>query len=135
MLSTYEQVIIHYHTLQELKVFPRVYSDVASNTNISITMSSVQFPTIHVSLLVELSSCHIGYLFDKYKSPPQCVCYPYSDIVHCTEQYSEIKIGYWIGFLTDQQYTSSICPNNYCNFAKRTETSLGYYNLPSKPDD
>ena len=82
-----------------------------------------------------MSSCHIGYLFDKYKSPPQCVCYPYSDIVHCTEQYSEIKIGYWIGFLTDQQYTSSICPNNYCNFAKRTETSQGYYNLPSKSDD
>ena len=135
VLSTYEQVIIHDHTLQELEVFPRGHSDVVSNTNISITMSSVQSPLIHLSLLVELSSCHTGYLFDKYKSPPQCVCYQYSDIVHCTEQYSEIKIGYWIGFLTEQHYTSSICPRNYCNFAKRTETSQRYYNLPSKSDD
>ena len=91
------------------------------------TLSPV-YISISVSLSIELSSCRTGYIFDK--SQKQCVCYPYSDIVHCSEHSLEIKITYWIGFFTKQHYTSSICPNNYCNFAKHTETSLGYYDLP-----
>ena len=74
-------------------------------------------------------------MFASYMSPPQCICYQHADIVHCTEEYAEIKIGYWIGFLTKQHYTSSICPSSYCNFAKRTKTSEGYYAVPSKQDD
>ena len=135
VLSTY-QITVHDQSLNKLKIFPIVDSDVVGNKNILITLLSVLPPiykSLSASLSIELSSCHTGYLFDK--SQRQCICYPYSDIVHCNEQYSEIKIGYWIGFLTAQHYTSSICPNNYCNFAKRTETSQGYYNLPSKPDD
>ena len=134
-LSTH-QITAHNYSLNEFKVFSKTARDVISKTNISITLQSVLTPnykSISASLLIELSSCRTGYLFDK--SQRQCICYPYSDVVHCTEQYSEIKIGYWIGFLTEQQYTSSICPSSYCNFPKRTETSLGYYNLPSKPDD
>ena len=128
VLSTY-QITVHNHTLNEIKVFPTVPSDVGSNINISITMLSVLSPvykSISASLSVELSPCRTGYLFDNSQ---QCVCYPYPDIIHCTEEYSEIKIGYWIGFLT-----SSICPSNYCNFAKRTETNPGYYDLPRTPD-
>ena len=130
ILSTY-QIIVHNQTLNELKVFSTVPSDVVSNTNILITMLSTLSPvykSISVSLSIELLSCRTGYIFDK--SQKQCICYPYSDIVHCGDNSSEIKITYWIGFLTKQHYTSSICPYNYCNFAKRTETSPGYYNLP-----
>ena len=130
------QITVHDHSLNELKIFPTVDSDIVSSKNILITLLSVLpliYKSLSASLSIELSPCNTGYLFDKLQR--QCTCYPYSDIVHCNEQYSEIKIGYWIGFLTEQHYTSSICPNNYCNFAKRTETSQGYYNLPSKSDD
>ena len=134
VLSTY-QITIQYQSLYELKVFPTVPDDVVNNTNISITMLAVLssiYISIRASLTIQLSSCHTGYIFDK--SRRQCICYPYSDIVHCIGDHSEIKIGYWIGFLK-KDYTSSICPSNYCNFAKRTETSLGYYDLPRTPDD
>ena len=133
VLSTY-QIAVHNHTLNELKVFPIAYKDVTSNVNISVTLISVLPPvyrSMNASLSIQLSSCHTGYIFDK--SQRQCICYPYSDIVHCTEDHSEIKIGYWIGFLKEY-YTWSICPSNYCNFFKRTKTSLGYYNLPRTPD-
>ena len=133
VLSTY-QIAVHNHTLNELKVFPITYKDVTSNVNISVTLISVLPPvyrSMNASLSIQLSSCHTGYIFDK--SQRQCICYPYSDIVHCTGVHSEIKIGYWIGSLKEH-YTSSICPSDYCNFAKRTETSLGYYDLPRTLD-
>ena len=133
VLSTY-QITVQYQSLYELKMFPTVPSDVTSNTNISLTMLAVLSPiykNIHASLSIELSSCHTGYIFDK--SQRQCICYPYSDIVHCIGDHTEIQIGYWIGFLTEH-YTSSICPSNYCNFVKRTETSPGYYELPRTLD-
>ena len=135
-LSTH-LITVHNQSSNEIKVFPTEPSDVVGNTNVTIKLLSVLSPiykNISFSLSIKLSSCYRRFLFDK--SQRQCICYPHPDIiVHCTEKYSEIKIGYWIGFLTAQYYTSSICPRNYCNFAKRTETSLEYYNLPSKPDD
>ena len=81
---------------------------------------------------MSLSPCRAGYLFDKLQK--QCICYPYTDIVHCSEQYSEIKIGYWVG-LMKKHYTSSICPSSYCGFSKRNEISPGYYELPKISDD
>ena len=135
VLSTYE-ITVHDQSLNELKVFPTVPRDVINNKNILITLLSIipiKYNRMSASLSIQLSSCHAGYVFDK--SQRQCVCYPYPGIVHCNGDNSEIKIGYWIGFLTQQHYTSSICPSNYCNFVERTETSQGYYNLPKKPDD
>ena len=135
VLSTY-LITLHNQSLNELKVFPTEPNDVTEIAIISLKFLSVLSPvykSITFSLSLKLSSCYPGYLFDK--SQRQCICYPYSDVVHCTEQYSEIKIGYWIGLLTEQQYTLSICPSEYCNFAKRTETSEGYYDVPRKPDD
>ena len=136
VLSTY-QITVHYQSLHEFKVFPSSLAsgDVMTYTNISVTLLAILSPvykSISATLLIELSPCRTGYLFGKTQQ--QCVCYLYPDIVHCTEQYVEIKIGYWVGPLTEH-YTSSICPSNYCNFAKRTESSPGYYDLPRKPDD
>ena len=131
-LSTY-QITVHDHSIHELKVFPITHSDVYRNTNISLIFLSALPPVykhISASLSIELSPCRPGYLFNNTK----CFCYPYPDLVHCKEDYVEIKIGYWIGFLTEQHYTLSICPDNYCN-SKRTETSPGYYSLRGKSDD
>ena len=133
-LSTH-QITVHNRSLNELKVFSKTSRDVTDNTNVSLTLLSFlppSYKSMSVSLTIELLSCHSGYLFDKLQL--QCICYPYSDIIHCIGDHSEIKIGYWIGFLTEQHYTSSICPSNYCNFVKRTETSVGYYDLPRTPD-
>ena len=137
VLSTY-QITIHDKLLHEFKVYPTAYNDVTSSTNISLTMLSILPPiykSLSASLSIVLSSCRTGYLFDK--SRRHCVCYPHSDIVRCNEQYTaEIKIGYWVGFLTElQHYTSSICPTYYCNFTENRETSPGYYSVHGKSDD
>ena len=136
VLSTH-LVTLQDQSLSELKIFPTKPTDVVSSTNISMNFLSVLSPiykSINFSLSINLSFCYPGYLFDK--SQRQCVCYPYPDVVHCTGQNSaEIKIGYWIGFITQQYSTASVCPSEYCNFAKRTQTSQGYYNVPKKSDD
>ena len=133
VLSTY-QIAIHNKSLIELKVFPTRQRDVTNIVNISLTILSVLPPiykSITASLSVELSPCHIGYLFDERQR--QCICYPHHDILHCTDDYIEIKIGYWVGYVSDH-YTSSICPSDYCNFKNQNETSLGYYALSRKSD-
>ena len=135
-LSTY-QITIHDHSILELKIFPitRSNHDVEINTTISLIFLSALLPiykNINVSLSIELSPCRAGYLFNYTQR--QCVCFPYPHIVHCTGGYVEIKIGYWIGFLIEQHYTSSVCPRNYCN-SKLIETTPGFYSLHGKPDD
>jgi len=132
-----DQISVASNSLQEFKVFPKKLLDVTNSTYINITMTSLLSPVykqLEASLAVELSPCHGGYQFDGSFVPPQCVCYPHSDIVRCNRDYSEIRTGYWVGNVA-HQYTSSLCPNNYCNFEKREETSLGYFTLPNKLDD
>ena len=133
-LSMY-QISVHNQSIYDLKVFPVVSNDVVKNLNISVTflsaLTSVYRP-LSASLSIELSSCRAGYLFDFAQR--RCVCYPHSDLVHCKGDFVEIKIGYWIGNLTKEHHTSSVCPNNYCS-AEYPETSPGYYRLRGKPDD
>ena len=134
VLSTY-QISVRNQSIYELKIFPKVAKDIINNTNISITLLSALpsvYKSISASLSVTLSSCRAGYSFDNTQG--QCACYPLHDLVHCKEYYVEIKIGYWIGYLTEQHYTSSICPNNYCS-SSHTETSPGFYSLHGKSDD
>ena len=133
-LSTY-QISVHDQSIYDLKILPAAAIDILNDTNISITFLSTLvsvYKSISVSLSVTLSSCRAGYLFNNTQR--QCVCYPHPNLVHCTEQYVEIKIGYWVGYLTQQHYTSSVCPNNYCS-SENTETSPGYYSLHKEPDD
>ena len=133
-LSMY-QISVHNQSIYDLKVFPAVSNDIVKNTNISVTFLSALtsvYRQLSASLSIELSSCRAGYLFDFAQR--QCVCYPYSDLVHCKGDFVEIKIGYWIGNLTKEHHTSSVCPNNYCS-SEYPETSPGYYRLRGKPDD
>ena len=135
-LSMY-QISVHNQSIYiyEMKVFLAAANDVVKNTNISITFSSalasVNKP-LSASLSTELSSYRAGYLFDFAQR--QCVCYPHSDLVYCKGDFVEIKIGYWIGNLTKEHHTSSVCPNNYCS-SEHPKTSPGYYRLHGKPDD
>ena len=138
VLSTY-QISVHNQSIYELKIFPTVSNDVVNNTQISIRFLSALPPIykpISASLSVQLSHCRVGYFFSNTQK--HCCCYSYNDLVHCKEDYSyvEIKIGYWIGFLTEQHYvyTSSICPDNYCS-SEHTESSPGYYSLHGESDD
>ena len=133
-LSTY-QISIHDQSMYELKIFPTVAKDVVNNVNFSIAFLSALSPLnkrINASLSLKLSQCRAGYLFDNTQK--QCICYSHSDLVHCKGYYVEIKIGFWIGYITEEHYTSSICPNNYCS-SEHTETSPGYYSLHGKSDD
>ena len=132
-LSTY-QISIHNQSMYELKIVPTVAKDVVNNINFSIVFLSALSPLKHInaSLSVKLSQCRAGYFFDNTQR--QCICYSHSDLVHCKGYYVEIKIGFWIGYITEEHYTSSICPNNYCS-SKHTETSPGYYSLHGKSDD
>ena len=133
-LSTY-QISIHNQSMYELKIVPTVAKDVVNNINFSIAFLSALSPLnkhINASLSIKLSQCRAGYLFDNTQR--QCICYSHSDLVHCKGYYVEIKIGFWIGYITGQQYTSSICPNNYCS-SEHAETSPGYYSLHGKSDD
>ena len=139
-LSTH-QITAYNYSLNEFKVTSKTSSGVLNKINISIyiALQSVLPPnyrSISASLSIDLSSCHTGYLFSSTQQ--QCICYPQPDIVQCTEQYAEIKIGYWVGILREKHYnvyTSSICPTDYCNFKSRKETSLGYYCLPRQSDN
>ena len=134
ILSTH-LISVHNHSIYELNILPTVAKDVANNKNLSITFLSALSPIyrqINALLSIELSSCRAGYFFDNTQG--RCICYPHSNLVHCKEDYVEIKIGYWIGNLTEQCYTSSICPNDYCS-SEHTETSPGYYSLHGKSDD
>ena len=132
-LSTYK-ISVHNKSSSELIVSSITQRDVSDNVNISLTLLSLIPPIykdVNTILTIEMSSCRTGYLFHKVQ---QCICYPHHDIVHCNDDYTEIRIGYWIGYISGQ-YASSICPSDYCNFAERTETSLGYYDLSRKSDD
>ena len=139
-LSTH-QITAYNYSLNEFKVTSKISSGVLNKINISIyiVLQSVLPPnyrSISALLSIDLSSCHTGYLFSSTQR--QCICYPQPDIVQCTEQYAEIKIGYWVGFLREKRYnvyTSAICPTDYCNFKSRKETSLGYYCLPRQSDN
>ena len=132
-----DQISVSSNSLQEFQVFPRSSRDVDGSTNISIMFTSVLdtfYKQFGATLVVKLSSCQRGHYFNTSSVPPQCVCYPHRDIVRCNRDYSEISIGYWVGNVS-LHFTSALCPNNYCSFAKREETSRGYFELPHKLDD
>ena len=132
-----KQISVASNSLQEFQVFPSSLRDVDNSTYINITFASILPPLYKqfgATLTVKLSPCQRGHHLNILSEPPQCVCYPRSDIVQCNRDYSEIKIGYWVGNVS-LHYASSLCPNNYCNFAKREESSPGYFELPSKVDE
>ena len=83
---------------------------------------------INASLVVELLPCneHPGHTYSE--DLHTCVCYNVN--VKCSSDVNEIKRGYWFGSIVGEA-TTSLCPNHYCKFTDRKQTSEGYFELPN----
>ena len=102
----------------------------AGSKNITIKLKSLFYSLqeINVTLKVELLPC-ISSPGEAYSEEQKiCVCYEHN--VNCYGDYNEIKRGYWFGSVTSTA-TTSLCPNHYCEFINRRETSNGYFELPT----
>ena len=106
------------------------------NKSVIVTLNllssiSYSYNHIEVTLVVELIPCpdHPGYHFSN--TSKGCICY-HHDVVECYEDYNEIKRGHWFGSVHGQA-TTSLCPNQYCQFDhNRKKTRDGYYMIPKK---
>ena len=100
-----------------------------THINLTITLISLvyQLNNINATLIVELVPCidHSGYIYNEELQ--MCVCY--HDNVKCYDDVNEIKTGYWFGSISTKA-TTSLCPNHYCKFTHRKQTSEGYFELP-----
>ena len=98
------------------------------NVTLALTSLSSSFNKINTTLVVKLVPCtdHPGYTYNEESQT--CVCYHHN--VKCSDDGNEIKRGYWIGSI-DNKTTTSLCPNHYCNFKDRKQTSEGYSQLPN----
>ena len=130
--------ILAHNGVSELEVLTlNANSDVSANRNITINMTSIRshgYKQLTGVVSIELSPCHVGYVFDT--NLHQCKCYNEdSDIILCKQDYVGIKYGYWFGTVTSEFRTFSSCPTYYCDFAKQTETRDGFFNLPKEQSD
>lgn len=102
--------------------------------NVTVKLKSLFYSLqeINVTLKVELLPCitHPGMAYSNEKQV--CICYRHN--VNCYDDYNEIKRGYWFGSVLNKA-TTSPCPNNYCKFINRRETSSGYFELPKTIND
>ena len=98
------------------------------NLNVTLTPFLYSLNDINATLVVELVPCidHPGYTYSEESQT--CICYHHN--VNCYTDSSEIKRGYWFGSITSKA-TTSLCPNHYCSFTDRKETSEGYFALPN----
>ena len=109
----------------------------SNSTNLSVYINlnvdhNAGWKQISVTLIVELSECHLGFWHSS--NSRKCECYNNaSDIVFCSGSSSTIKRGYWFGSVTGKP-TVTFCPINYCNFTC-CETSNGYYHLSPVRND
>ena len=102
--------------------------------NITIKLKSLFYSLqeINVTLKVELLRC-MTYPGKAYSEEQKiCICYEHN--VNCYDGYNEIKRGYWFGSVSTRA-TTSLCPNHYCEFINRRETSNSYFELPTTIDD
>ena len=101
-----------------------------SHINLTITLTSVLYSldTINATIVVELVPCidHPGYTHSE--DVEMCVCYHKN--VKCHDNGNEIKRGYWFGTIASKA-TTSLCPNHYCKFTDRKQTTESFFELPS----
>ena len=109
-----------------ISVLGQEISDISS-VNFSMTITSYTNSEVEVSvgLVIELSPCHPGFVYDN--DTQRCMCYGDRVIISCFGSTSYIKGGYWFGKI-DGKSTVTDCPNNYCNFTC-CETTNGFYQL------
>ena len=133
-ISGPEQVLIDCNTFKGISILGNQVSSDSTNFSITIKLNVDHNPDwkqISVTLIVELSECHLG--FWQSSKLQQCECYNVNDIVFCSGSSSTIKKGYWFGSVMGKP-TVTFCPINYCNFTC-CETSNGYYHLSPVRND
>ena len=131
------KILVH-NGLSKFKVFTvNASSDISTNINITINLTSIssdRYKQFCALLLVKLSPCHVGYIFDA--SLQQCKCYDHGkDVIQCQQNYVAIKYGYWFGTVSSTTHTFSSCPAYYCDFDEQAEIIDGYFNLPKEQND
>ena len=104
----------------------RIYSAHINGTVALTPLANIKLNTTFV--IVELVPCvdHPGYTYSEESQT--CVCYHAN--VKCSTDGNEIKRGYWFGSISSTT-TTSLCPNHYCQFTNRNQTSEGYFELPN----
>ena len=133
-ISGSQQVLIGCNKFKGISILGNQVS--SNSTNISLTIKlnvehNPDWKQISVTLVVELSECHLGFWHSSESQ--QCECYNANDIVFCSGSSSTIKRGYWFGSVTGKP-TVTFCPINYCNFTC-CETSNRYYHLSPVRND
>ena len=90
-----------------------------SLVNYTITISTFMLhieerKQISIDLIVGLSSCHSGFLYNEISQ--NCECFDTNnDVVFCSASTSMIQRGYWFGEV-DGKTTTTVCPMSYCDF-------------------
>ena len=132
-----DRKILAHNGTSKIEFFAAHDSDVSMNTNVTINITSIVshgYKQLSAVILVELSSCHSGYVFDTLLF--YCKCYDEDqDVIRCQQGYAEIKYGNWFGTVAFEIRTFSLCPTYYCDFAEETETKDGFVNLPKEQND
>ena len=126
---------LHYLTIDNLTMLfvnisgKKIDSD---SINVTILLTSLSYSyyaiKINATLLIELIPCyaHPGYTYSEYSQI--CICYHHN--IKCNTNGNEIERGYWFGNILGIA-TVSLCPNHYCKFTNRKQTSEEYFELPN----
>ena len=136
-----DKLLVNKGTPSELKILSEGnHGDAVENRNITLELYSVlsdNYREFSATLLVSLSGCRNGFLFTTNER--KCSCYSDNNKkVQCQENpasvVAEIKVRYWLGIIHNQ-YTTTLCPLNYCDFMHRMETGSDFYALPGIIDE
>ena len=133
-LSGPQQVLIGCNTFEGRSILGNLALSNSTNLSVNINLNvdhNADWKQISVTLVVELSKCHLG--FWQPSESHQCECYNANDIVFCSGSISTIKRGYWFGSVTGKP-TVTFCPIYYCNYTC-CETSNEYYHLSPVRND
>ena len=129
------EVLIGCNTFEGISILGDQVLSKSTNLSVDINLNvdhNADWKQISVTLIVELSECHLGFWHSSQSQ--QCECYNNAnDIVYCSGRSSTIKRGYWFGNVTGKP-TVTFCPINYCNFTC-CETSNRYYHLSPVRND
>ena len=123
-----KQILISCDAFEGISIMGNQSLTKSTNFSINVTLNTLINPSwrpITVSLIIELSPCHLG--FWQYPESLKCECYNANNIIFCSDTSSTIKRGYWFGSVTEKP-TVTFCPINYCNFTC-CETFNEYYYL------
>ena len=103
------------------------------NVTVDISSTLLSFKIITTTIIVELIPC-IDYPGNVYSEKNNmCICYYHN--IDCTGDNNAIRRSYWFGSIivrgdSNPFATTSLCPNHYCKFVGRKETTQGYFELP-----